>query len=162
MNSKKLIGIILLIAVAIGAGWYFLRNKLSGGAAGAALALKSYSPEDNACYNRLIAFFKANTANNGAALGWILPYVIDALAGKITIDPAYTVGGQLGKSGAFMALYASMYYKPDGSGMDIKQEIRQKSDGSTGAYTPQEFNDEMYKIFYEYKNLEPQKALAAL
>lgn len=149
MNGKVALALGLLVVAAI-AAWYFLFYK--GGAAAKILAAPTgLGPADNATFQALINYFKANTSDNGSALDYLLPDVEGVLDGTGLYQPSadYRVAGRLPKSGAFMAIYAGEYYREDGS-MQLKAGM-----------TPQQFNGDLYRIFNAYKTQALQQHLLA-
>ncbi len=103
MKKKKIISIVIIVAIAALALWYFVfrKNKLSG----------STSTLDEQQYNALYDYLM-NNIDQQAVRGWLGDLAREAYESG-DIDPYYKVDGRTTKTGALMAVYARAYANPD-------------------------------------------------
>lgn len=102
MNKKKIISIIIIVALAVLGLYFFVlrRNKIGGGT----------SDLDQQQYDKLYNYLVANI-NPQAVKGWLGDIARD-LYNSGNYDSYYKVDGRNTKTGALMAAYASTYSNP--------------------------------------------------
>lgn len=136
LNKKTIIGIVLALAVVIAVWYFFIRKSdpLAGASNPMGGSGGSGVPGDDAAYNQLINYLKAN----------IDPMAMDNWLGDIAktnyttgnVNPDYLINGQITKTGALLSAWATAYQPYPNYTFKIDRNT---------------MNGEAYRIFYQLK-----------
>lgn len=129
LTKKHIIGIVLLVAVAV-ALWYFVLRKKP-----AVDGMPAVNSADQGAYDALFNLLNANISSD-ALNNWLGDIAKEYYSGKRAAYKDYLINGQLTKTGALLAAFASSYY--GNAAYEFKIPM-------------QDLNNQAYKIFYDLK-----------